>query len=136
NKVNFTEEVTYEVRKQPVRGLSFPVNEIKTRSLTSLTNLQIILSPRHVLNFHVNTFPLELDFANINELIPQPASTDYGRSGVCGGFSDSYQFESGAVLNAMGRYTRFDSNAHGQGAAYMEISPEGWGGNYFNSWNR
>jgi len=136
NKVNFLEEVTYEIRKQPVRGLSFPVNEIKTRSITSFTDVQVILSPRHVLNFHVNTFPLELDFANINALIPQTASTSYGRSGVSAGFSDSYQFASGAVLNTLVRYTRFDSNAHGQGPADMEISPEGWAGNYFNSWNR
>lgn len=136
NKVNFSEEVTYEIRKQPVRGLSFPVNEIKTRSATSLTNVQVILSSRHVLNFHVNTFPLELDFANINALIPQTASTSYGRSGVSAGFSDSYQFVSGAVLNTLVRYTRFDSNARGQGPANMEISPQGWAGNYFNSWNR
>jgi hypothetical protein len=136
SKMNFSEEVTYEIRRQPVRGLSFPENEIKTRSLTSFTNLQVLLSPRHVLNFHVNTFPLELDFANINALIPQTASTDYGRSGVSAGFADSYQFESGALLNTLVRYTRFDSNAHGQGPLDMEISPEGWGGNYFNSWNR
>jgi hypothetical protein len=136
NKVNFSEEVTYELRRQPVRGLSFPVNEIKTRSFTSFTNLQVILSSRHVLNLHVNTFPMELDFANINALIPQSASTDYGRSGASIGFSDSYQFVSGAVLNTLVRYTRFDSNAHGQGLADMEISPEGWAGNYFNSWNR
>src|SRR5260370_28849689 len=136
NKLNFSEEVTYEIRKQPVRGLSFPVNEIKTRSFTSLTNVQVILSPRHVLNFNVNVFPMELDFANINALIAQSASTSYGRSGVSAGFSDSYQFNSGAVLNTLVRYTRFDSNARGQGPTDMEISPEGWGGNYFNSCNR
>jgi carboxypeptidase family protein/TonB-dependent receptor-like protein len=136
NKMNFSEEITYELRRQPVRGLSFPVNEIKTRSVTSFTNLQVILSPRHVLNLNVNTFPLELDFANINALIPQTTSTNYGRSGVSAGFSDSYQFVSGALLNTLVRYTRFDSNARGQGPADMEISPEGWGGNYFNSWNR
>src|SRR5258708_20160567 len=90
NKVNFLEEVTYEIRKQPVRGLSFPVNEIKTRSVTSFTDVQVILSDRHVLNFHVNTFPLELDFANINALIPQTASTSYGRSGLSGGSPYSY----------------------------------------------
>jgi hypothetical protein len=136
NKMNFSEEVTYELRRQPVRGLSFPENEIKTRSVTSFTNLQLILSPRHVLNFNVNVFPLELDFANINALIPQIASTNYGRSGVSIGFSDSYQFVSGALLNTLVRYTRFDSNARGQGPADMQISPEGWAGNYFNSWNR
>src|SRR5437764_628733 len=136
NKMNFTEEVTYELRRQPVRGLSFPKNEIKTRSASSFTNLQVILSPRHVLNFNANVFPMELDFANINALIPQTASTNYGRSGVSIGFSDSYQFGSGELLNTVVRYTRFDSNAHGQGPADMQISPAGWGGNYFNSWNR
>src|SRR5213082_1799041 len=80
--------------------------------------------------------PMELDFANINALIPQSASTSYGRSGVSFGFSDSYQFPSGAVLNTLVRYTRFDSDAHGQGPADMQISPEGWRGNYFNRWNR
>ncbi|TMP89550.1 MAG: TonB-dependent receptor [Verrucomicrobia bacterium] len=79
---------------------------------------------------------MELEFVNINALIPQTASTNYGRSGVSAGFSDSYQFVSGAVLNTLVRYTRFDSNAHGQGPADMQIFPEGWGGNYFNSWNR
>jgi hypothetical protein len=136
NKVNFSEEVTYELRRQPVRGLSFPKNEIKTRTITSFTNLQVLVSQRQVLNFHVNVFPLELDFANINALIPQSASTSYGRSGASFGLSDSYQFPSGAVLNTLVRYTRFDSNAHGQGPADMQISPEGWGGNYFNRWNR
>ena len=136
NKVNFSQEVTYELRRQPVRGLSFPFNETKTRTVTSFTNLQVLVSQRQVLNFHASVFPLELDFANINALIPQSASTSYGRSGVSFGFSDSYQFPSGAVLNTMARYTRFDSNAHGQGPADMQLSPEGWGGNYFDRWNR
>ena len=136
DKVNFTEEITYELRRSPVRGLAFPENEIKTRSLASFTNIQVLLSPKHVLNFNVVTFPEELDYSNINALIPQAAATNYGRSGVSVGFADSYQFESRAVLNTLVRYTRFDSNAHGLGAADMQISPEGWGGNYFNNWTR
>src|SRR5260370_10838329 len=34
------------------------------------------------------------------------------------------------------RYTRFESNAHGQGPADMLVNPEGWDGNFFNSWTR
>src|SRR5207245_9459851 len=111
-----------------VSGLWFPENEIKTRSVTSFTNLQLILSPRHVLNFNVNVFPLELDFANINALIPQTASTNYGRSGVAIGFSDSYQFVSGALLNTLVRYTRFESTARGQGYEDMEFTNVGQSG--------
>jgi hypothetical protein len=136
DKVNFTEEITYELRRTPVRGLSFPENEIKTRGVTSFTNVQVILSPKHVMNFNAIAFPQELDYSNINALIPQSAATDYGRTGVSLGFADTYQFDSGAVLNTTVRYTRFDSNAHGLGPLDMQISPEGWGGNFFNNWNR
>jgi len=31
---------------------------------------------------------------------------------------------------------RFDSNAHGQGPLDMLITPQGYGGNYFNQWSR
>ena len=43
---------------------------------------------------------------------------------------------SGAVLNTVVRYTRFDSDTWGQGPADMQITPEGWGGNFFNTWSR
>ncbi len=136
DKINFSEEVTYEIRKQPVRGLPWPVNETKTRSITSFTELQFILSPRHLVNVSMNVFPMSLQFANINTLVPQTASADYGRNGASIGVSDSYQFASGAVLNTIARYTRFDADVRGQGFADMEITPEGWGGDFFNSSSR
>src|ERR1700676_1053393 len=57
-KLNFTEELTYEVSNLEVRGLSWPFNETKTRSVTSYTQLQYILSPRHLLAVDLNVFPL------------------------------------------------------------------------------
>ncbi len=136
DKLNFSQELTYEFRKTPVRGLSWPVNETVTRTFTSFTQLQAILSPRHVVSIDVNVFPSQLEYANINALVPQSASANYYRTGVSAGFSDAYQFESGNLLNTVVRYTRFDSESHGQGPADMEIAPDGWGGNFFNAWAR
>jgi Carboxypeptidase regulatory-like domain len=135
-KLSFTEELTYEVRKHAVRGLSWPFNETKTWGGTSFTQLQAILSPRHLLDVDLNIFPLRREFADINALVPQSASSNYGQNGVSVGISDSYQFSSGGVLNTALRYTKFDSHAHGQGPEDMLVTPEGWGGNFFNSWNR
>jgi hypothetical protein len=135
-KLNFTEELTYEVRNQPVRGLSWPVNETQTRSVTSFTEFQVIVSPRHLVDVNLNVFPLRRQFANINALVPQTASSDYGQNGVSVGISDSYQLSSGGLLNTVLRYTRFDSHAHGQGPEDMQVTPDGWGGNFFNSWSR
>jgi hypothetical protein len=136
DKLNFTEELTYEVNNLAVRGLSWPFNERKTRSITSFTQFQYVLSSRHLLDVDLNIFPLRTQFADINALVPQSASSDYGQNGVSVGISDSYQFSSGSLLNTVVRYTKFDSHAHGQGAEDMLVTPDGWGGNFFNSWTR
>jgi hypothetical protein len=136
NKFNFSENLTYEFRRDPVRGLPWPFNETYRRSFISFTEFQATFSPRHVVNVNINFFPQNLQFTNINTLVPQTASVDYRRRGVSAGISDSYQFNSGVILNTVVQYTRFDSSAYGQGPANMEITPEGWGGNFFNTWAR
>jgi Carboxypeptidase regulatory-like domain/TonB dependent receptor len=136
NKLNFSQEITYEFRRTPIRGLAWPLNETTTRATTSFTELQAILSPRHLVTVNVNIFPSGIEFANINTLVPQSASANYRRNGVSVGVSDSYQLLSGAVLSTVVRYTRFDSDTWGQGPADMQITPAGWGGNFFNTWSR
>jgi hypothetical protein len=135
-KVNFSEVFEYVVRRDPVRGLVWPNNEIKTQGFNSFTRIQAILSPQHVLSADINVFPMRTQFANISALVPQTASSDYNQKGVSAGISDLHSFNSGALLKIVFRYTRFDSNAHGQGPADMLINPEGWSGNFFDSWTR
>src|SRR5712691_5886964 len=135
-KVSFSEVFEYDVRRDPVRGLAWPRNEIKSQGFNSFTRVQAILSPQHVFNADVNVFPMRTEFANITALIPHTASSDYDQKGVSAGISDLYSFRSGALLRIALRYTRFDSNAHGQGSADMLVNPEGWDGNFFNSWTR
>ena len=135
-KVNFSEVFEYDVRRDPVRGLAWPNNEIKKQGFNSFTRVQAILSPHHVLSADINVFPMRTQFANITALVPQTASSDYNQKGVSAGISDLHTFNSGASLRIALRYTRFDSNAHGQGPAEMLINPEGWGGNFFDSWTR
>ena len=136
NKLNFSEAFTYDVRRSPVRGLAWPHNETKGQGFNTLTSFQAILSPQHLLSVDVNGFSNRRQFADINTLVPQPASSDDGQRGVSIGAADSYQFSSGALLSTVFRYTRFDSNAHGQGPIDMLITPEGWGGNFFNARTR
>jgi hypothetical protein len=135
-KVNFSEVFEYDVRRDPVRGLAWPRNEIKSQGFNSFTRVQAILSPQHVFNADVNVFPMRTQFANITALVPQTASSDYDQKGVSAGISDLHSFNSGALLRIALRYTRFDSTAHGQGSADMLINPEGWAGNFFSSWTR
>ena len=136
SKLNFSEAVTYTFTRPPVRGLAWPYNETITQGAGALTNIEAILSPRHLLHVNLNVFFQRVQFANINGLVPQTASSNDGQHGYGVGVTDSYQFVSGMVLSTVFKYTRFDGDARGQGPADMLITPEGWGGNYFSSWNR
>ncbi len=136
DKISFSEVFEYDVIRDPIRGLTWPHNEIKRQGFNSYSTLQAVLSPRHVLTLTLNVFPQRTQFANINPLLPQTASSDYDRKGESASLSDLYSFSSGALFHMALTYTRFDSNAHGQGDEAMLLTPEAWGGNYFNSWSR
>jgi carboxypeptidase family protein len=136
HKLLFSEIFQYDMKKRTVRGLPWPNDISKKQGFSSFSTVEAILSQTHILMLTVNAFPLRQQHADINALVPQPASNDLNQKGIAVGMTDRYQFGSGAISSTTAQYTRFDSNAHGQGPADMLVTPEGWGGNFFNQWSR
>jgi Carboxypeptidase regulatory-like domain len=136
HKLLFSEIFQYDMKKRTVRGLPWPFDISKKQGFSTFSTLEVILSKTHLVMLTVNAYPLRVQHADINALVPQPASNDLDQKGVTVGLADRYQFSSGAIFSTIAQYTRFDSNAHGQGPADMLITPEGWGGNFFNQWSR
>jgi hypothetical protein len=136
NRLTMAESFAYVMNKQPVRGLAWPHNETKKQGVNSFTDFQYIFSPEHLTTFNVHLFPVRQQFADINSLVPQTASSDYGQRGFSVGVTDRYLFASGGVLTSLAQYMRFSSYGHGQGAADMQVTPDGWGGNFFNAFTR
>jgi hypothetical protein len=135
-KLDFFEAFNYDLHKQPVRGLAWPKNEIKKEGIDSFTSLQYIISTQHLLTGNFKVFPRRLEFADINSLVPQSASSNYGQRGFSGGVKDRYLFPAGGILTSFLQLTNFSSYAHGQGPLDMLVTPNGWGGNFFNTWAR
>jgi hypothetical protein len=136
HRLLFSEIFQYDMKKRTVRGLPWPYDISKKQGFSTFSTLEAILSEHHVVTLTVNAYPLRVQHADINALEPQPASNDLNQTGETVGLTDRYQFSSGAIFSTIAQYTRFDSNAHGQGFADMLITPEGYGGNYFNRWSR
>ena len=136
HKLLLSEVFQYEMKKSTIEGLPWPHDISKRQGFNSYSTLEAILSPNHVLTLTVNAFPLRHQNYDINALIPIPASNDLDQNGVAIGLNDKYQFTSGAIFSVVAQYMRFDSNAHGQGFEDMLITPQGYGGNYFNRWSR
>jgi Carboxypeptidase regulatory-like domain/TonB-dependent Receptor Plug Domain len=136
HKLFFSEVFQYEMKKYSVRGLPWPDDISKKQGFSSFSTLEAVLSPRHIVTFTANVFPSRWRHFDANSLVPLTASNDLDQKGASVAASDRYQFSSGAIFSAIAQYTRFDSNAHGQGSADMLINPEGYGGDYFNQWSR
>jgi hypothetical protein len=136
HKFLVSEAFQYEMKKTTVEGLPWPNDISKKQGFNSYSTVEAILGTNHLLTLTVNAFPLRTDHIDISALIPQPASNSLNQNGVAIALSDRYEFESHAALSTVGQYTRFDSNAHGYGAEDMLITPQGYGGNYFNRWSR
>jgi hypothetical protein len=135
NRLNISESFDYTIKNTPVRGQPWPVNENRLRGFTSFTNLQAVLSPRHLLTASVTAFSSRSQFADINSLVPQSASSNSGSKGTFATVKEIDQFSSG-TLNTTFRYTQFKSNAYGQGDQDLVMNPEGLSGNAFNRWTR
>jgi hypothetical protein len=136
HKLLLSEAFQYEMKKTTVEGLPWPFDISKRQGFNSYTTLEAILSPNHLLTLTVNAFPLRTDHIDISALIPQPASNSLNQSGVAIALADHYEFASHASLSTIAQYTRFDSDAHGYGMEDMQISPQGYGGSYFDTWSR
>ena len=136
DKIFFSEVFQYDMKKTTVRGLPWPDDITKKQGFNTFTTVEFILSPKQIVTLTVNAFPLRTRYVGINALVPETAANDLNQKGVAIHLSDKYQLDSGAIFSVISQYTRFDSNAHGEGLDDMLITPQGWGGNFFNRWSR
>lgn len=136
DKFTFSEAFTYNYSSEPVRGLAWPHNQKRREGATSFTDFYYTLSAQHLASVNLKVFPDRRQYDNINSLIPQTASADYGQSGYSLGAQDHYIFKGGGILTTLFQVTDFDSYSHGQGSQDLQITPTGWEGNFFNQWTR
>ena len=136
NHLTMSESFTYFMHNQIVRGLPWPNDQTIQQGFTSFTNFQYVVSSEHLLTFNLHIFPDRQEFANIDSLIPKTASSNYGQRGFSLGMQDRRVFASGGLLSTTFQYTRFSSYGHGQGIADMQVTPNGYGGNFFNAYTR
>lgn len=136
NRLNFSESFIYDLNRVFTEGLPWPHNVQRREGVSSFTKFQTILSPKHLLTLNLRIFPARREFDNISSLMPESASSNYGQRGYAAGGVDRYLFQSGGILTSLFEAMQFDTYGHGQGAQPMLITPNGFGGNYFNAYQR
>lgn len=135
-KVNFSESVEYDLNRDNVRGLAWPNNVTTTTGFNSYTSLQALFSDRHILTGHLQFFPERQANANIDALIPKPASENYGQRGFSASGSDRRTLVTGVTFTTVLHLLEVHNYTHAQGVGNMLVTPVGFGGDYFNDWSR
>ncbi|HXM93047.1 MAG TPA: TonB-dependent receptor [Candidatus Dormibacteraeota bacterium] len=135
NKLYLAEGLEYRIDKVPIRTLYFPRNETKTESFNSFSQLDYVISPRHLVTGTIQVAPQNTDFANLSYFNPQPVSPTFRASEKLFAITDHLALGA-TLLNSTLSIQRFRATVGAQGDANMVLTPIGDRGNYFHRESR
>ncbi|MGI8991237.1 MAG: TonB-dependent receptor [Bryobacteraceae bacterium] len=125
----------YYFQRETTRTLPFPVNESKQEWVNSFTQIDLIISPKQIVNATFHFSPQHINFANLDYFNPQPATPSFAQHNYVGTAADHFGLL-GGILDSSLSFQRFNVFIGAQGSADMVITPEGTRGNYFGGQNR
>lgn len=136
DRISWAQSFEYDIIKSPVRGLTFPQNEMKTEAFNSYSRFDFTLSNRDILTVSLNVFPETKNFLNLNHFNPQVVTPNFRQRGYSFNATDNFSTKSGGLLTGLVQFTNFDAYIWGQGVQPMALQPQTYSGNYFNIQNR
>lgn len=135
NKLYFLEGAEYEIKKESVRTLPYPLNQTTTTGINSFTQLDAIISPTQTLTVSFHFAPHSQDFSGLDFFNPQPVTPNTSFHENTGTVLDRMAL-AGGILQSTFAMTRVSSATSPQGFAEMALAPGGNQGNYFGQQSR
>lgn len=135
NRLYLSQSLSYAIAKNPVRGLSFPVNETKTEAQNYFSQFDLILSSHHTQTYTVGYFPERNQFIGLDFFRPQPVTPNYKQKDFVFSARDHYALDGGLLETAIS-LKRFNANVWGQGTGEQTLTPTIEEGNYFATQDR
>jgi hypothetical protein len=129
-KLFISEGSEYEIRKTAVYTLPFPRNQKRQSGINSFTQLDWILSDRHLVTSTFHAAPQRLGFVNMDYFNPESTTPDASTHNYTGTMSDKLTIF-GGLLETTFSVTQFDASIWAQGEENLIITPIGNQGNYF-----
>jgi len=135
NRLYLSQSLSYAIAKNPVRGLSFPVNETKTEAQNYFSQFDLILSSNHTQTYTFGYFPERNQFIGLDFFRPQPVTPNYKQKDFVFSARDHYALDGGLLETAIS-FKRFNANVWGQGTSEQTLTPTIEEGNYFATQDR
>jgi hypothetical protein len=135
NRLYFNTSLVYDFQRTSSRTLPFPFNESKEQSVNSFTQLDWIQSPKQIVTATLHISPQHANFVGLDFFHPQPTAPSYAQHNWVGTAADHFGIF-GGILDSSLSFQRFDAKIGSQGSLDMDLTPTGYGGNFFGTQNR
>lgn len=130
NRLFFSESVEYALRKTPIFTLPFPRNEEKTESWNSLTQIDWVASPTHLMTVTMHGVPQRRNFAGLSFYTPQPAAASFRGHEYRASVADRMAIGGGVLESAVSAGQVYALTG-AQGHDEFTFTPTANTGNYF-----
>ena len=130
NRVYLITELQYYLDKHPNLTLPYPFNESKQELVNSFTQVDYILSARHLLTGSFHLRPQHVNYVNPEFFNPQPVTPSYAEHGFEATVADRLAVGKGTLVSLIS-FQDFSSWVGAHGYADMTLTPTGNAGNYF-----
>lgn len=135
HKLYLSEGFEYAIRKTAVYTLPFPRNQILDHGLNSFSQLDWIVSERHLVTGTLHLAPQRLGHVNMNFYNPEPTTPDASTHNYTGTVTDRLTL-GGGLLESTFSVTRFDANVWPTGVGGLILTPIQNAGSYFTQQSR
>jgi hypothetical protein len=126
----FKESFEYRMNKTPVRTLAYPFKESKRELWNSLTQLDYVASPTHLLTVTAHAVPQRTNFAGLSFYNPQPATPSYRGHEYTAAVTDRLTLGGGVLESAL-LAAQVRGRTGAQGDRDYELTPTENLGSYF-----
>jgi hypothetical protein len=130
HRLFLSEGFEYEIRKTAVFTLPFPRNQKLQFGINSFTQIDWIVSDKHLLTATVHVAPQHLGHVNMDYFNPEPTTPDASLRNITGTAIDRLTLF-GGLLETTFSTTRVDVAVWSAGGQTLVITPTGNSGNYF-----
>lgn len=135
HKLYMSEGFEYEIRKTPIYTLPFPRNQKLEQGLNSFTQLDWVVSERHLVTGTTHIAPQRLGHVNMDYYNPESTTPDASTHNYTGTVTDRLTVF-GGLLESTFSVTQFDAGVWPRGNTGLVMTPTGNSGYYFAQQSR
>ncbi len=135
DKLFFSQSLSYNISKQPVRGLDPPNNETISEGQSSFSQIDWVLSAKHSQTFTFGYFPEREKFVGLDFFRQRPVTPNYKQTDFVFTLRDNYSIGQGLLQSSVS-LKKFKALVWAQGNDEQTLTPAGEFGNYFSNQER